>query len=196
MKITTRKKIIAIVAVLGMSNFAFSQSTTDVPKGGSAVKTIDNKGTIKFFQAGNGITQIVNTTSDLTTTTWQLGGTLTSPTTITTSVGNELTIAGLQAGDLATDEIVVSTPTGELRKVLASTLLLSGTTNFNAPTAGQHTYPVTGMPALASKVWVYRNGVKLISGVDYTTIAGTMTLVPAIASLIETTDNIEVQWVK
>ena len=194
MKMNT--KLMVLIAFLGFATFGYSQSTTDVAKGGSAVKTIDNKGTIKFFQAGNGITQIVNTTSDLTTTTWELGGTLTSPTTITTTASETLSIAGLQAGDLATDEIVVSTPTGELKKVAASTLLLSGTTNFNAPTLGQDTYLVSGMPATASKVWVYRNGVKLISGVDYTTVAGTMTLVPAIASLIETTDNIEVQWVK
>jgi hypothetical protein len=43
-------------------------------------KVVDNKGTIKYFQSNNGITQITNTTADKTTTTWQLGGTLTEDT--------------------------------------------------------------------------------------------------------------------
>ena len=59
---------------------ANAQSTSDVSKTAAAVKVVDNKGTIKYFQSNNGITQIVNTTANQTTTTWQLGGTLTDDT--------------------------------------------------------------------------------------------------------------------
>lgn len=44
------------------------------------VRVIDNKGTIKYLQVNNGLTQVVNTTNEVTTTTWQLGGTLTDNT--------------------------------------------------------------------------------------------------------------------
>ncbi|RYE09394.1 MAG: hypothetical protein EOP51_33325 [Sphingobacteriales bacterium] len=56
------------------------------------------------------------------------------------------------------------------------------------------------MPALASRVWVYRNGVKLIAGTDYTTALGSLTLTPTSVVPNDWTvaagDRIEVQWVK
>ena len=52
---------------------------------GASVRVIDNKGTIKYLQTNNGITSITSTApNNTTTTTWQLGGTLTSETNITT----------------------------------------------------------------------------------------------------------------
>jgi hypothetical protein len=52
------------------------------------------------------------------------------------------------------------------------------------------------MPATASKVWVYRNGAKLIPVTDFTTGAGQIILTSAMAALIVAGDTIEVQWVK
>ena len=52
---------------------------------GASVRVIDNKGTIKYLQTNNGITSITSTApNNTTTTTWQLGGTLTTDTNITT----------------------------------------------------------------------------------------------------------------
>ena len=47
---------------------------------GGSIRVIDNKGTIKYLQLKNGLTMLTNTTADITTTTWQLGGTLTDDT--------------------------------------------------------------------------------------------------------------------
>jgi hypothetical protein len=52
-----------------------AQNTANVLNG--TVRVIDNKGTIKYLQAANGITTLTNSSTDVTTTTWQLGGTLT-----------------------------------------------------------------------------------------------------------------------
>lgn len=77
-------------AIFSMVTVATAQtaSGTDVLKAAgktntgsaAAVKLVDNKGTIKYLQVNNGLTQIVNTTAEVTTTTWQLGGTLTDNT--------------------------------------------------------------------------------------------------------------------
>jgi hypothetical protein len=92
--------------------------------------------------------------------------------------------------------LVVAAADGTLKRVSASQLSVqSGEQNFTA-TAGQSTFAVTNLPAVASKVWVYRNGAKLIVSVDYIASAGLVTLTPAISSLIAASDNIEVQWVK
>jgi hypothetical protein len=126
----------------------------------------------------------------------KLGGALTEPTTLTTDMTNVLKIAGLQSGDVSTDSLVVASTDGTLKRVSAAALSLqSGEQNFTA-TAGQSTYAVTGLPATASKVWVYRNGAKLIVSVDYNASAGLVTLTPAIATIIAAADNIEIQWVK
>ena len=52
------------------------------------------------------------------------------------------------------------------------------------------------MPVTASKVWVYRNGAKLIPVTDYTTTAGQVDLTAALGTLVTVGDLIEVQWVK
>jgi hypothetical protein len=126
----------------------------------------------------------------------KLGGALTEPTTLTTDATNVLKIAGLGSGDVAVDSLVVAAADGTLKRVSASQLSVqSGEQNFTA-TAGQSTFAVTNLPATASKVWVYRNGAKLIVSVDYIASAGLVTLTPAISSLIAASDNIEIQWVK
>lgn len=153
-------------------------------------------GQLKFISASslfnaltfdNGLTKVGNIV--------ELGGVLSKPTTILTDANNFLKIAGLQSGTLTTDSLVVSSTDGTLKKVTATTLLQSGDQSFTA-SAGQATYTVEGSPFISSKIWVYRNGVRLIPVVDYTTTAGQVTLTPALASIVITGDLIEVQWVK
>ncbi|MDB2606854.1 hypothetical protein N9Y48_03640 [Zobellia sp.] len=182
---------------------------------GGAVRVIDNKGTIKYLQAKNGITLLSNTTNDVTTTTWQLGGTLTDDTAIDVN-GNDLGLDGLTliTTETASTDAVTETnggdvnagtgytllvrdeATGTVKKLLASNLIQSGQELFTA-TADQTAYALTGSPSLPdySKVWVYRNGAKLIANVDYTVAASTVTLVENDYS-IYAGDSIEVQYVK
>lgn len=135
----------------------------------------------------NGLTKIGNIV--------ELGGALNKPTTILTDASNNLKISGLQSGTLSTDSLVVSSSDGTLKRVTATTLLQSGDQSFTA-TLGQSTYVVEGSPLLSSKIWVYRNGIRLIPVVDYTTTSGQVTLTPAIASIVVAGDLIEIQWVK
>lgn len=125
----------------------------------------------------------------------ELGGTLTKATTIVTDATNNLKITGLQSGALATDSLVVSSSDGTLKRVTAESLLQSGNQFFTA-TGGQTLYSVSNMPVAASKVWVYRNGAKLIPVTDYTTSAGQVNLTAGIGALVVAGDYIEVQWVK
>jgi hypothetical protein len=125
----------------------------------------------------------------------ELGGALTKATTIVTDATNNLKITGLQSGALATDSLVVSSGDGTLKRVTAESLLQSGNQFFTA-TGGQTLYSVSNMPVAASKVWVYRNGAKLIPVTDYTTSAGQVNLTAGIGSLVVAGDYIEVQWVK
>jgi hypothetical protein len=136
---------------------------------------------------GNGLTKTGNLV--------ELGGTLTKSTTIATDATNSLKITGLVAGSLATDSLVVSTSDGTLKRVGAESLLQSGNQYFTA-TVGQTLFAVSNMPVTASKVWVYRNGAKLIPVNDYLTSAGQVNLTAGIGSLVVAGDNIEVQWVK
>jgi len=125
----------------------------------------------------------------------ELGGTLTKATTIVTDATNNLKITGLQSGALATDSLVVSSSDGTLKRVTAESLLQSGNQFFTS-TGGQTLYSVSNMPVTASKVWVYRNGAKLIPVTDYITAAGQVNLTASIGSLVVAGDYIEVQWVK
>ena len=72
---------------------------------------------------------------------------------------------------------------------------IQGSQEFNAA-LGQNVFVVTGIPAVVSRVWVYRNGVKLITNTDYTLTATGVFLTPAMSALIQVDDVIEVQWVK
>ena len=185
-----------------------------------AVKVIDNKGTIKYLQVKNGLTTLSNTTNDVTTTTWQLGGTLTDSTWIdvdTLIFG----LDGLDLVDLATDSastnavsgsdhgtgsgytiLVRDEATGAVKKLLATDLIQSGHQYYTA-TAGQTTYTInsggTPLPEF-SKVFVFRNGAKLIANLDYTISGDDVTLVPATTGnnvwAVYADDTIEVQFVK
>jgi len=152
-------------------------------------------------KAGNGLNKSGDTV--------KLGGTLSENTnvtlggkslTLTTSASDSIKIENLRSGNLATDSIVVAdNANGTLRRVSASTLLQSGDSTFTA-TADQVLFSVTNMPATASKVLVFRNGVKLEATTDYTVSAGALTLIPVVTGpdswAILAGDKIEVQWVK
>ncbi len=153
------------------------------------VKSVAASDLIDALNYTNGLTK---TGSDV-----KLGGALTEPTTITTDATNVLKVAGLQSGDISTDSLVVSAADGTLKRVSASAISLqSGDENFTVVSAGQSTYNVANMPATASKVWVFRNGAKLLANTDYTTAAGVVTLTGLITPLVVVDDVIEVQWVK
>ena len=218
-----------VIGMLSFGTMRAQQTTGDVTKAsdivpgttttGGAIRVIDNRGTIKYIQTQNGITMLSNTTDDVTTTTLQLGGTLTNDTFIDVD-GNVFGLDGIElistetastdattASDHGTGTgytiLVRDEATGAIKKLLTSDLSLiqSGQESFTA-TAGQTAYPLTGSPEFPaySQVWVYRNGVKLIANVDYTIASSTVTLVPsAIAPndwAVYAGDVIEVQYVR
>lgn len=144
----------------------------------------------KLFNAltfENGLTKSGNTV--------KLGGALNEATTITTNATNVLKIAGLQGGNLGADSLVVTSADGTLKKVNRETVVQSGEVNITA-TLNQTSITVANMPASASKVWVFRNGAKLVAGEDYTTAAGEVTLTPTVDWSVLAGDIFEVQWVK
>lgn len=183
------------------------------------IRVIDNKGTIKYLQAKNGITTLTNTTNDVTTTTWQLGGTLTNDTYIDVS-GKVFSLDGITlvpsttaASTNATDKsihggtgtgwtvLIRDEATGAIEKILLSDLVQAGwisasaATNGTAPTLADPT-----IPALKEKVQVYRNGAKLVAGTDYTVAAGAITLVPNATApndwAIYAGDVFEAHWIR
>jgi hypothetical protein len=165
--------------------------------GTDSLLVVSPNGQVKSVSAAD-LIDALNYTNGLTKTGTdvKLGGALTEPTTITTTSTNNLKIVGLQSGDLSVDSLVVSAADGTLKRVSAGSLnIQSGDENF-AAVAGQGSYTVPNMPGSASKVWVFRNGAKLLVNVDYTTSAGVVNLTGSMASLIAAADIIEVQWVK
>ncbi len=87
------------------------QGNATLGSNGTAVKLVDNKGTIKYLQAANGLTSFTNTTPNGgVITTWQLGGTLTSDTYITVNGGNEFALDGLTLQAEGTAPLAVTTP--------------------------------------------------------------------------------------
>lgn len=208
--------LIAIVALMSMSMNA--QSTTDVTKNASAVRLVDNKGTVKFLQSNNGITQIVNTSNNKTTTTWQLGGQLTDNTYIDAN-GKVFALDGIDliataASTDATDKsshgtgtgwtlLVRDEATGAIQKMLASDLLTSGEATATA-TADATFFDIaaTGIKTttLKSRIWVYRNGAKLLaSDFDVANDKITVTEVTGTGNNAWTIldgDVFEVQWLK
>jgi hypothetical protein len=176
------------LAITGLqSGSATADSVMVVNPSTGQTKFISASSLFNALTFTNGLTKTGNTV--------KLGGTLSEATTITTDATNVLKIAGLQSGSLDTDSIAVVTADGTLKLVSASTVLKSGDQNFTA-TAAQSAYTVTGMPANVTRVWVFRNGAKLLVTDDYTTVAGIVTLTPAMAALVVVGDIIEVQWVK
>jgi hypothetical protein len=156
-----------------------------------AVKVIDNKGNIKYLQVKNGLTTLANTTSDVTTVTWQLGGTLSDSTTLALDglklIDLDVDSASMNAQDESSGDgttggftlIVRDEATGELKKMSAADLIASGHEKFDVLLNGESDFTLTGDPTLPSfnTVWVYRNGAKLISGLDYTVSGSTVSLV-------------------
>ena len=192
-------KLGMMAAVMLSASIGFAQKTIgDITKQGNidygstttggTVKIIDNKGTIKFLQVANGITSLTNTINDLTTTTYQLGGTLTDNTYIDVS-GNVFAIDGiaLEDGPASTDAatgssggtatgsgwtfLVRDEATGETRKLEFDNFITSeyksGAYSSLTATPGSMTFTISALPLALSKTWVYRNGIKLISGIDY-----------------------------
>ena len=222
------RKTFFCIGMLSLGIVSAQQTSGDVTKGADvipgttvlagSIRVIDNRGTIKYLQSKNGITMLSNTTTDVTTTTLQLGGTLTDDTFIDVD-GN---VFGLDGIDLISSEVastnattqsdhgtgtgytilVRDEATGAIKKLLSSDLDLiqSGHESFTA-TLGQTAFLLTGSPVLPSfsQVWVYRNGAKLISNVDYTISASTVTLVPGGTApnnwAVYAGDVIEVQYV-
>lgn len=182
---TTAANFLAITGLQPGSNTTDSVMVVDPASG--QVKFISASSLFNALTFSNGLTKTGNQV--------ELGGNLTKSTTIGTDASNTLKIAGLQAGDLATDKLVVAGADGTLKSVTAESLLQSGDENFTA-TAGQSTFTVANMPATASKVWVFRNGAKLVVTSDYTATAGSVTLTSGMAALIVAGDVVEVQWVK
>ena len=218
------------IAMLAFGLVSAQQTTGDITKEsdivpgttvtGGSVRVIDNKGTIRYLQSNNGITMLSNTTADVTTTTWQLGGTLID----STFIDVDTSAFGLDGIKLITTEsaatsttvqavhnvgptgsgytiLVRDEDTGETKKLLATDLIQSGQESFTA-TAGQVAYLLAGSPVLPtfSQVWVYRNGAKLIANVDYTVAGSTVTLVPSAVVpndwAVYANDVIEVHYVK
>ena len=182
---TSAANFLAITGLQAGSNTTDSVMVVDPASG--QVKFISASSLFNALTFSNGLTKTGNQV--------ELGGNLTKSTTIGTDASNTLKIAGLQAGDLSTDKLVVAGADGTLKSVTAESLLQSGDENFTA-TAAQSTFTVANMPATASKVWVFRNGAKLLVTTDYTAAAGTVTLTSGMAALVAAGDVIEVQWVK
>jgi hypothetical protein len=177
--------------VSGLSSGASTDSVLVADPATGQMKRVSSSTLLNNLKVANGLTK--NGDSIL------LGGALTKPTTITTTAANTLSVAGLQSGNLATDSIVVADgATGQLKRV--SSAIQSGETSFTA-TAGQTTYTVTGMPSNPTRVWVYRNGAKLVGGTNSTvtsdyTIAGNVVTLVLNGYSIVAGDVIEVQWVR
>jgi len=233
-----KMRIAGLCFVIGMSAAVNAQTVTGTnvlktagkTNSGTAapVRVVDNKGTIKYLQVNNGLTQIVNTTNEVTTTTWQLGGTLTENTYID-ATGKVFALDGLAvvtssdaAATTATNLHGTTNPTGytllvhdevtgAVKKLLFSDLVkgghtfatIDGTTNL---TTSNFAYTADAtVPVDVNKVSVYRNGVKLVAGTDYTN-AGTVGAVTVTVKNANGTDpdnyafvvgdKIEIQWIQ
>lgn len=197
-------KIAALTAVFALgSMFANAQTNpataniTAADADGVVVKVIDNKGTVKYLQSNNGITTVTSVEpGNLTRTTFQLGGTLTDDTYIDVS-GKIFGLNGLELeqGLASTDAeslnnngtgwtlLVRDEQTGEIKKMMVTDMVQSGWAAFQLDAAliASPVLDIAGV-SLASyqTVYVYRNGAKLVAGIDYT--VGTdnkITLIPA-----------------
>jgi len=204
-------KLAALTAVFALgSMFANAQITdasndtlhrnTDDTK---VVKLIDNKGTVKYIQSMNGITQITSTVANnQTTTTLQLGGQLTTDTYIDVN-GSMFGFKGLDTvGNSAGIQLIVTDPDGTIHRMDLTSLIQSGQQLFKTTADDEVTFTTSSLIVLPSfeKVYVYRNGAKLIANVDYT-ITGdhVITLHPSNANenfKIYKDDRIEVHFVK
>lgn len=227
-------KIAALTAVFALAGmFANAQTNpssaliTANDTSGVDIKVIDNKGTVKYIQSNNGITTVTSTApGNLTRTTFQLGGTLTDDTHIDVN-GKIFALDGLawENGPAAASQsattgytlLVRDEATGATRKMLLTDLIDAGTYIDIVPsdqTGATYVVTINGVTLDSFKtVYVFRNGAKLIAGVDYSvtnlanstvtlhlTAAGTQ-YTPAVSGSYENFplyqgDRIEVQFVK
>ena len=222
---------LGIMALMIMAGTAIQAQTTSTTAAGLSqgagagvsVKLIDNKGTIKYLQTNNGITSITSTTAgSATTTTWQLGGTLTDDTYIDVS-GKAFALNGIELVDGTTVAAATSTSafdqsdngvtngsgwtllirdeaTGKTQKMLATDLIQSGraddTATATEETANAIVITAVGVPLIDAKVWVYRNGAKL-NAADYALTTDTVTVTEVASSWdLYEGDVFEVQWIK
>ncbi len=202
------KQPIIATLVLFMASFSALQAQnttveiakkTEVTYPGSAlttdgsIKLIDNKGTIKYLQTSNGLTTLTNTGgTNVTTTTLQLGGTLSYDTYIDVD-DKVFALDGieLESGEASTDAttksdhgtgtgytfLVRDEATGAIKKLLLNDLGVKGGISSSIATEGQTEYTITGAEELTLfKTYVYRNGIKLIAGTDYTVATNVVTL--------------------
>jgi hypothetical protein len=183
---TTASEFLAMTGL--QTGTAGIDSVMVIEAGTGQVKVVSSVDLINALTFTNGLTRVG--------TDVKLGGVLSEATNIKTDATNTLAIEGLQSGDVEVDSLVVASDLGVLKRVSASAIAVkSGNQDYTA-TAGQATFNVANMPAQSSKVWVYRNGIKLVAATDFTTAAGVVTLTSAMAALIEANDVIEIQWVK
>ena len=202
------KQPIIATLVLFMASFSALQAQnttveiakkTEVTYPGSAlttdgsIKLIDNKGTVKYLQTSNGLTTLTNTGgTNVTTTTLQLGGTLSYDTYIDVD-DKVFALDGieLESGEASTDAttksdhgtgtgytfLVRDEATGAIKKLLLNDLGVKGGILSSIATEGQTEYTITGADELTLfKTYVYRNGIKLIAGTDYTVATNVVTL--------------------
>ena len=202
------KQPIIATLVLFMASFSALQAQnttveiakkTEVTYPGSAlttdgsIKLIDNKGTVKYLQTSNGLTTLTNTGgTNVTTTTLQLGGTLSYDTYIDVD-DKVFALDGieLESGEASTDAttksdhgtgtgytfLVRDEATGAIKKLLLNDLGVKGGISSSIATEGQTEYTITGADELTLfKTYVYRNGIKLIATADYTVASNVVTL--------------------
>ncbi|MCD8444654.1 hypothetical protein [Tenacibaculum finnmarkense] len=112
-------------------------TNADLAKQATAVKSVDNKGTIKHVQVANGLTEATDAATNVTT--FQLGGDLVAPTTVTADATNYFAvkgITGVSAADMVGADLnlkpaanfgaagltlmVRDETTGEIKKLLAA----------------------------------------------------------------------------
>jgi len=128
-------------------------------------------------------------------------------TTATTQTGHDAGTVTTASADTGWTLVVRDEATGELRKLLATDLIQSGyapdtadDTEAGTGTYGEIVITTTGIPALTGnegKIWVYRNGAKLVHTSDFTVIEGVSVTVTGTADFsIYVNDVFEVQWVK
>ncbi|MBE7645569.1 hypothetical protein F7644_06140 [Tenacibaculum finnmarkense genomovar ulcerans] len=140
-------------------------TNADLAKQATAVKSVDNKGTIKHVQVANGLTEATDAATNVTT--FQLGGVLVAPTTITSDAANGKAlniegIAGVSAADMVGADLnlkpaanfgdkgltlmVRDETTGEIKKLLAADVAAY------LETLAKNVYEtktIVGVPALA-----------------------------------------------
>lgn len=207
--------MIMVSSTINAQTTSGADNVAQADKAGESIRLIDNKGTIKYMQSNNGITTITSTEAgNKTTTTWQLGGALVSDTEIDfngqrfsfASVTVQADIAATTTDDTGTGFTLLTRDegTGDIKKILVTDLIQSGREEYTAlaldETNNSATITATGMPLNLANVSVYRNGVKLRAGIDYTLTADTVTLVTTAAApndwAIYTNDIFEVHWIK